>query len=592
MGQRARQWRRPVRAGMETSINRYEQGSNGCVSKHRPLEQDGGFGLVKWILAAMAFYALLYIVPLGVRPLIIPDETRYAEIPREMIVTGDWVVPRLNGIRYFEKPVMGYWLAALSMTLFGENEFAVRLPASLGAGLASLIIFLLAAFMGAGKQAALLASCIYLTFAEVFGVGTFNVLDSQLTLFLTAACASFIAAFSAQDGKMRFLWLSFTGIFCGLAFLTKGFLAFAVPVLAAAAFLLLQGKARSLLVMPWIPLLFAVLTCLPWAVLIAYREPDFWHSFLWNEHIRRFFSDNPQHPQPFWYFAALLPLLSFPWSLLAPAAAAWYRMTKVGDTLTRFCICWFIFPFLFFSASKGKLPTYILPCMPPLAILVANGINGYLKAGRGRMFSFCATVSSALAASGALIVIMLGFPAFSKLSPFAPSELWKQILIALSLSAWSILCFLAGKSKERGKALILVAVAPLMACFSTHFILPAGIEARKAPGAFIERYAIRLPEGALVVSDEALAPSVCWYLKREDVYLLLDGGELNYGLKYPDSGKRVLSIEEFKSLTSSSESRSLVLFADSRFYKRTPLPQPEEVETEGRFTVAIYKPDR
>lgn len=579
-----------MKSGSGTLINQDNPAAQGSKTRHPILHDETGFGMRKGLFAVLAVYVLLYIVPLGVRPLVIPDETRYAEIPREMIETGDWVVPRLNGIRYFEKPVMGYWLSAVSIKLFGENEFAVRLPAALSVGLTSLIVFLLVAFTGPGKRTALFASFIYLTFAEVFGVGTFNVLDSQLTLFLTAACASFLSAFLSCDAKRRFLWLSLTGIFCGLAFLTKGFLAFAVPALAAAPFLLLQRRARSLFIMPWIPMLLAAFTCLPWAVLIAQREPTFWHYFFWVEHIRRFFSDNPQHPQPFWYFAALLPLLSFPWSLFAPAAAAWHRKTKGHDILTRFSLCWLVFPFLFFSASEGKLATYILPCMPPLAILIANGLNGYLEGGRRRLFSFFALTSSALGAAGALLVIILGLLPFSELRPFEPSELWKQILIAFALAAWSILAFFAGRAKERKTVLILAAAAPLLAYFATHFILPAEIEARKAPGAFIERHRMEIPEGAVVVSDEALAASVCWYLKRSDVNLLLDGGELAHGLTYPDSVQRLLNLDGFKSLALKSEAAGVVLFADSRFYGRTALPPPKEVKAEGRFTMAIYKP--
>ena len=588
MGLRSRTGGKSVKAVLDTLTNQDNRREQGSKTLHPPLPDETGLGMRKWIFAVLAVYVLLFIVPLGVRPLVIPDETRYAEIPREMIETGDWVVPRLNGIRYFEKPVMGYWLSAVSIVLFGENEFAARLPAALSVGLTSLIVFLLVACRGAGKQVALIASFIYLTFAEVFGVGTFNVLDSQLTLFLTAACASFLCAFLSSEAKTRFLWLSFTGIFCGLAFLTKGFLAFAVPTLAAAPFLLLQRKARSLFSMPWIPILFAAFTCLPWAVLIAQREPTFWHYFFWVEHVRRFFSDNPQHPQPFWYFAALLPLLSFPWSLFAPAAAAWYRKTKGRDILIRFSLCWFVFPFLFFSASKGKLATYVLPCLPPLAILIANGLNGYLEGGRRRLFSFFALSSSALAAAGAVVVIILVLFPFSKLTLFGPSELWKQLLIAFTLTTWAILAFLAGRLKERKTVLVLIAAAPLLAYFSTHFILPEGIEARKAPGAFIERHGIEIPEGAVVVSDEALAASVCWYLKRSDVHLLLDGGELEHGLTYPDSVQRLLNLDGFKSLTLKSDAGGVVLFADSRFYARTALPPPKEVKTEGRFTIAIY----
>ncbi len=97
----------------------------------------------KSCVVIIGIFLFLYILPLGVRPIIIPDESRYAEIPREMIASGDWIVPRLNGLRYFEKPVMGYWLNALSIKLFGENAFAVRFPSASATGLSAFLIFLL-----------------------------------------------------------------------------------------------------------------------------------------------------------------------------------------------------------------------------------------------------------------------------------------------------------------------------------------------------------------------------------------------------------------------------------------------------------------
>ena len=95
----------------------------------------------KSYLAAIGIFVLLYIIPLGIRPIILPDESRYAEIPREMLTSGNWIVPKLNGLRYFEKPVLGYWLNASSIKLFGENAFAARLPSALATGLSAFIIF-------------------------------------------------------------------------------------------------------------------------------------------------------------------------------------------------------------------------------------------------------------------------------------------------------------------------------------------------------------------------------------------------------------------------------------------------------------------
>jgi len=133
-----------------------------------------------YALILLLLYVLIYLVPLGLRPLMIPDEVRYAEIPREMIQSGNWVVPHLNGLRYFEKPVLGYWLVAGSMQLFGENAFAVRLPGALSAGLSALAIFLLLAGSGRTRKTALSAAMIYLTLFGVFLMGSYNILITVL----------------------------------------------------------------------------------------------------------------------------------------------------------------------------------------------------------------------------------------------------------------------------------------------------------------------------------------------------------------------------------------------------------------------------
>ena len=137
--------------------------------------------------------------------------------------------------------------------------------------------------------------------------------------------------------------------------------------------LILQGRWKDTLRMLFLPITGAVLVSLPWAILIHQREPDFWNYFFWYEHVHRFLSDTAQHKKPFWFFMAALPALFTPWILFLPAAiiGLWNKQWSVNPEkrLFLFCLCWFSFPFLFFSASSGKLITYLLPCIPPLTIL-------------------------------------------------------------------------------------------------------------------------------------------------------------------------------------------------------------------------------
>ena len=334
----------------------------------------------KWHLAVIAIFLLLYLLPLGERPIFIPDEDRYAEIPREMIASCDWIVPHLNGLRYFEKPVLGYWLIAASIKMFGENAFAVRFPSAMAAGFSALMIFWLVRRFAGGNFIQIIAALVFLTCFEVYGVGTFNVLDSILAMFVTAAMTSFLYAYSAEPATpKRLAFLVLFGIFCGLAFLTKGFLAFAVPVVVIVPFLIWEGRWKELFVIPWLPIAAAVLVVMPWAVMIHIREPDFWHFFFWNEHIKRFLSDSAQHHESFWYFFLTFPAAALPWTFLFPAVISGLQKTGMQTSIIRYAICWFLFPFLFFSISKGKLLTYILPCFPPFAMLISIGLNSYFE---------------------------------------------------------------------------------------------------------------------------------------------------------------------------------------------------------------------
>jgi 4-amino-4-deoxy-L-arabinose transferase len=195
-----------------------------------------------FLFAIIGISLLIYILPLGARPMCEPDETRYAGIPREMISSGNWIVPRLNGLRYFEKPPLGYWLNSVSIMGFGENSFAARLPSALAACISALMVFLLVQrFMG-GYRAGLSACMVFLTCTEVFGVGTFNVPDSIFSMFVTIALVLFFVAYMEERRGKRTAYMALFGVFCGLGFLTKGFIAFVVPIVTIVPFLIWERR--------------------------------------------------------------------------------------------------------------------------------------------------------------------------------------------------------------------------------------------------------------------------------------------------------------------------------------------------------------
>jgi 4-amino-4-deoxy-L-arabinose transferase len=536
-------------------------------------------------------FLLFYILPLGFRPLFIPDESRYAEIPREMVASGDWIVPHLDGILYFEKPVLGYWLNAISIKMFGENAFAVRFPSAMATGVSAFIIFLLVRRFSNRNFLAAITAVIFLTCFEVYGVGTFNVLDSILAMFMTAAMASFFFAYTAgTSGKRKQGFLLLFGIFCGLAFLTKGFLAFAVPVIVIVPFMIWERRIKELFLMAWIPIACAVLVALPWGVLIHFREPDFWHYFFWNEHIKRFLSENAQHSQSFMYFFLVLPAAALPWAFLFPAAILGLKRTGFKSSMIRYAVCWFLFPFLFFSICKGKLLTYILPCFPPLAILISTGLDQYFETGGKSVFNAGGKSLALLIIGVAVALIGVQSFGFKGFKPYFQS--WKWALSVAGLITFAYLLFVACRKTEYKKKIAFYAVSPIFIIFSTPFILPGVTLQIKTPGKILLQYSNLVHPDTILVSDENQVRAVCWFYKRNDVYVVGAAGELRYGFTYKDSKKRLLTIDGFNTLVKRNPGRIVAVFNFQQYQSwKEKLPKPLILKTNAIHTNGIIPKD-
>jgi 4-amino-4-deoxy-L-arabinose transferase len=528
----------------------------------------------------IGIYVFLYVVPLGVRPLVVPDETRYAEIPREMLASGDWIVPHLNGLRYFEKPVLGYWLTAGAIRLFGENAFAVRFPSAAAAGLTALLLFAWARKFPGSTSARprddavpLLAAAVFLLSFEVFALGVFCVLDGLLSLSVTAAVVTLYFAYDQRTARARMVLLIAAGLACGLAFLTKGFLALAIPVVVIVPFALWQGRLRTCLRTAWVPLVVAGLTVLPWGILIHRREPDFWHYFFWVEHIERFVApQKSQHPFPFWFYVPVLLGGAMPWTPLVGTIVQGVRYVGVKNPMIRLAICWLVMPFLLFSASSGKLGTYILPCYPPLALLIAVGLLGCLRKGDAVAFVIGVWVCVAGAAVFCLALIA-GLIAVPDL--FSSAATWKWAFTAVGLLLWSLLAYVA-VNKTSGR-LVFYCAAPVLFMGSLHVITPVLLTPEKMPGEFLAANASRIPADGVLVASNNVTAAVCWFCKRDDVLIAGSSGEYEYGLSYGDSEHRLLDIKKLRHLmakSTCSTSVTLVTTAGQYDEYRQFLPRP------------------
>ncbi|MCE5202220.1 MAG: phospholipid carrier-dependent glycosyltransferase [Synergistaceae bacterium] len=542
----------------------------------------------KYAALLLLFFLFSYILPLGVRDLAEPDETRYAEIPREMIASGDWVVPHLNGVRYFEKPVMGYWANAVSLLLLGDNNFAVRLPSALSTGLMALLIYLLVrgAYrrkndedVGDDTFLAILAAFVFLSCLEVFAVGNTAVLDNLFSLFTTASVSAFYFATEERPGSGREkCLLALAGMSCGIAFLTKGFVAFVIPVISFVPYLIWQHRYFDLLRMSWLPVLLAVIVILPWGISISLREPDFWRFFFWNEHVRRFLSDNAQHNRPFWFFFLISPAAFFPWSFLLPAGIVGVRdsIKKHGgrDRLLKFCICWLVLPFMFFSFSRGKLLTYILPCFPPFAVLMSIGLMHVLnKDPDNRLFKAVTACSAML--SVVLLVIFLYLQIFGFKGSCVYEQPWKAMMVVTGIVFFIMLVVLALRSRTVKNKVIFYSMAPLLFFFVIHYTVPDITVAAVSPGVMLERSGRNAGKCDIIISDGDSVRSVCWYFQRNNVYMLGDAGELDYGLNYKEARGKLLDKRYAAVLINQNRGRTvLIARSENAARLRGQLPDP------------------
>jgi 4-amino-4-deoxy-L-arabinose transferase-like glycosyltransferase len=327
------------------------------------------------LLALALLFGALYFFLLGRAPLDNPDEGRYAEIPREMVATGDWVTPRLDGVDYFEKPPLGYWAVAASLELFGPSEWALRaVPALFGLGGVLLTYATARRLYGRGVGAAaaiVLGSCAFYA-----GLARFLNIDIAVSVLMSATLFAFLLAVGEPPGARR-RWLLY-GVYAGaaLATLTKGLIGFLLPGAVMLLWLVLCRQWRRLrpLHLPSGLLLFLAIAA-PWHFLVAARNPGWARFYFGDQQWSRFTTTALGRYHPWYYFIPILLGGLFPWVgfLGAGAGAAlrggWARRRENADRW--FWAIWAAFIFLFFSASDSKLATYILPVFPPLAVLIA-----------------------------------------------------------------------------------------------------------------------------------------------------------------------------------------------------------------------------
>ncbi|MGO3030818.1 lipid IV(A) 4-amino-4-deoxy-L-arabinosyltransferase [Pseudomonas helleri] len=489
--------------------------------------------LERWAIPGLVVaFVLFYLVPLMTHGLWIPDETRYAQISQSMLQSGNWVTPHFMGLRYFEKPIAGYWLIAIGQAVFGDNLFGVRIASALTTGLSVWLAWLLASRLWHDPRKSFASALLLMSFGLVAGEAGYANLDPQFAFWVNLSLVALWFAFTAQSQRARLWAWSVLGVACGMGFMTKGFLVWLLPVLIGVPFALWQRRIKEMLCYGPLAVVLAIAVCLPWALMIHHQEPDFWQFFFWNEHIRRFSASDAQHIQPWWFYLPLLLAASLPWATLLPAALldAWKQKRQPGIA---FLLLWLLLPLAMFSLSKGKLPTYILPCLLPLALLMGHALMSWIDQGRSTVIRLNGLLNALLAVAGltGLIYLQVTRPVYANTEMYSLSLgliVLMGWLLANALQAMRPLQLWAAPALGMG---LLVALLPAA--------MPASVVNNKMPDQFIAEHVQELSQTRTLLSNElGSAAALSWRLKRPDVTLYDTEGELKYGLDYADSATR------------------------------------------------------
>ena len=506
--------------------------------------------MTRWLYAGLAaLLGVVWLATLSDRPLFNPDEGRYAEIPREMLSGGDWVIPHLNGLDYIEKPPLQYWATAIAYRTFGVSEFSARLYTALTA-LAAITLMGLCAGQLWGGNAGWRAAAILAGMFMFVVLGQLMTLDMSLTCWMSLSLAGFLLAQPSEHSQRSQYsergWMLVAWIGAGLGVMTKGLVAAAIP---AAVLCIYSLWSRDF--SPWrklhaplgLPLFLAI--TVPWHWLAAMRLDDFLQFFFVHEHFARYLTPIAERQEPWWFFGYVFLAGTVPWTVpalrvvfsgwRAPAPALAGRFHPA-----QFLWIWVIFVCLFFSLSDSKLMPYILPAMPALALLIASLPAATLK--RDLLSTAILTTVAALAMGAAtwnlpaLIPASGGRPYFLLLAK--PLREVALLLLVSGLFVW------VGGARDVTRAAVILGVGWCLAVLL--MVRSASLAAPIYSGVDLAAAMPAADRDALLYSVRTYDQSLTFYLQRP-VTLVSYRGELDYGLnKAPD--RELADIDAFLKL--------------------------------------------
>lgn len=432
----------------------------------------------KYLIALILLIAVVYFYGLGKLPLVGPDEPRYSEVAREMVVSGDWIDTKLAGKSWFEKPVLTYWLSATGFKLFGFSEFGARFGIALLAGLGSILTFLFGSRAVSPIYGYLSASVLTIGGMWI-GFSRAATFDMPLTVSMSIALFAFYLWESNSNRADRpdkykdVFWY----VFCfglGLGLLAKGLVGIILPVGIIVPYLFLTHRLKIIFNFKLIVLgsiiFFATAATWYWPIISRYGM-EFINEFFYAHHFQRYTSNKFKHPQPFYFFFAIIIMGIFPWSLYLISGVAhtvkhWAitGWSLRSDKLGLFLMLWVLVPTVFFSISGSKLPGYILPVFPALALLVGRELYKWWDSEIPRRLNVL-LVSTALMTGAVGIFFGLWAPNYFGIRTYNSFTVGVSVIVTsvLTIAIWYLLSGRAAVLFQPfGFALVIITTANLV----------------------------------------------------------------------------------------------------------------------------------
>ena len=538
------------------------------------------------LLLLFAAVGLLFGLGLGARPYLTPSEARYIEIPRQMLATGDWLTPRINGVPYFEKPPLFYWMQATAMRAFGDGEFAGRLVTALFSTLTCLLTYATGRMMF-GRLSGLLAAGALATSLMGYGLSRVATLDVPVSFFITSCMACFWAAQPASpsppagegrgggalamnsgpsqlgepphpnpppQGGREFYLLMY--IFSALAVMTKGLIGIVVPGLVIGTWIAITGQWRILREARLATgLVVFLLITAPWHIAMARTHPDFLNFYFIHEHVTRYLTDEHKRTAPWWFFIVVTLAGLLPWATLPPLPPGEGppdgngfhadRPSPQGRGGREFLYLWILLPLLFFSSSHSKLIPYIFPIFPPLCILIGNRL--------ALLWTQSVPVKPLRLGAALTVALWAALILASQLLPILPGKLGQKVsavssqipLVSLYPLMLALLwvAYAAWRSSPKRLILALMGLGAVTGV-SANYLAASLDTASIKPLA--ESLRPRLRDGDMVVAYGSYWQDLPVYLRR-NVTVAGWTGELTFGVEhYPQTHAWMMTTDEFR----------------------------------------------